>query len=278
MVMRVWDMLTTAGGTGANEDRVGACGTLAWVLDGATDLYGNAALPAESDVQWLVDTVVRYLCEAGSASYRGSAADLLMEVAAAVAGEQARQGFPADRVPPACSVALCVDQGSRYDVARIGDTTIAITGRVAATLATDYFDRREAAAVGSGDEDRQRVEAAMHRRRLHTMTSDDAESVFSGHPDRRLSPHSTAGAWSSVEDILLCTDGFARLITDYGRYETWPEVINDAHEHGLAYLEKLIRDAEALPEPAGGRFKRSDDIAVILLSPEQADPSKDRLS
>ena len=29
---------------------------LAWVIDGATDLYGDVALPASNDVVWLVDT------------------------------------------------------------------------------------------------------------------------------------------------------------------------------------------------------------------------------
>lgn len=265
--MRVRELLTAAGGSGANEDRVGSRGTLAWVIDGATDLYESAVLPAESDVQWLVDTLAWHLERAGSATYQGDATSLLLELGDVVARQQAELGFPADRVPPACSVALCVDQGPAYDTARVGDATVVVTGRDPVVLATGYFDRREAAAVGAGEEDRRRINAAMHRRRLHTMTSGDVESVFSGHPQRRLRPHAVRGVWSSVDDILLCTDGFARLVTDYGLYQGWPEVVVEARARGLPYLEKVLRDVEALPEVPGDRFKRSDDIAAILLSP-----------
>ncbi|MEU8425078.1 hypothetical protein AB0C15_29825 [Micromonospora sp. NPDC048835] len=49
----------------------------------------------------------------------------------------------------------------------------------------------------------------------------------------------------------------------------WPAasiVIPDAHDRGLHYLEKLIRDAESEPGGSGGRFKQADDIAAILLT------------
>jgi hypothetical protein len=72
--MRVHDMITTAGGPRPNEDRAGHRGSLAWVIDGATDLYDDAALPAERDVHWLVDFVTEHLAEAGARGYRGQAA------------------------------------------------------------------------------------------------------------------------------------------------------------------------------------------------------------
>ena len=264
--MKVRETITTPGGTRANEDRVGYHGTLAWVIDGATDLYGDAALPADSDVQWLVDTIVEHLRRAGADGYHGAAATLLEEVATDVARQQVASGFPAERVPPACSIALCVDQGRQYEVSRIGDATAVITGSEPAVLATGYFDRREAVAVAAGERDAQLVTAAMHQRRLYTMTSGDAESVFSGHPRRQLRTHSVVGDWATTDHILLCTDGFARLITDYGIYRRWPDVIADAHERGLPYLEKLIRDAETGPDSGHGRFKRADDIAALLLT------------
>ncbi|GAB3806531.1 protein phosphatase 2C domain-containing protein [Micromonospora zhanjiangensis] len=265
--MKVLDMLTTAGGVGANEDRVGCRGPLAWVIDGATDLYEEAALPADSDVLWLVDTLARHLDSAGTRGYRGSATELLTEISEIVAREQSALGFPVDRVPPACSVALLVDRGSRYDVTRIGDATAVIVGRVPGLLATGYFDRREAAAVGTGEVDQRRIRSAMQERRLHTMTSGDVESVFSGHQKRKLRPHCLVGDWSDVDDILLCTDGFARLVTDYGIYQSWSDVVSDGRAHGLSYLEKLIRGVEAGAEGHSGRFKRSDDVAALLLTP-----------
>ncbi|WP_433260957.1 protein phosphatase 2C domain-containing protein [Micromonospora vinacea] len=264
--MKVGEAITSAGGARANEDRVGHRGTLAWVIDGATDLYDDTVLPADSDVQWLVDRIGERLTEAGLDEYRGPAAALLTSIADYVAREQAALPFPASRVPPACSIAVCVDQGTGYDLARIGDATAVVDGAHPTVLSTGYFDRREAAAVATNEREADRVIAAMHQRRLHTMTSGDVESVFSGHPNRRLRPHTAAGEWMHTDCILLCTDGFARLVTDYGLYRSWAQVIPDARDRGLHYLEKLIRDAEDEPDSGGGRFKRADDIAALLLT------------
>jgi hypothetical protein len=265
-------MITTAGGLRPNEDRAGHRGSLAWVIDGATDLYDDAALPAERDVHWLVDFIAEHLGEAGARGYRGPAATLLDGIAELVSHQQQAYGFPADRLPPACSVALAVDQGDTYEITRIGDATaVVVTGERVRVLATDFFDRREGAAVHdqrNGNTAAQ-VRAAMIQRRLHTMTAGDIESVFSGHPRRRLRPHTIGDAWTDVDQILLCTDGFARLVSDYALYPDWSQVAADGQTHGLAYLEKLIRDVER--GPAGdshARFKRSDDVAAILFSPE----------
>jgi hypothetical protein len=267
-MMKVQDSITTAGGMRANEDRLGYRGTLAWVIDGATDLYHDAALPAGSDVQWLVDL-------RRTAAGRGRSQRLPRHRLGLTGQDRGRrlpaadaQGFPVDRVPPVCSVAVAVDQGDTYDITRMGDATAIVTGHRVRVLSTAYFDHREAAAVeakgngGAGDEG----VAAMHRR-LHTMTSGEVESVLSGHPQRRLRPHTITGAWNTAEEVLLCTDGFARLIIDYALYRQWTDALADAHDKGLAYLEKLIRDVEAA---AGGdsrsRFKKADDIAALLLS------------
>lgn len=271
--MRLRDMITTAGGGRANEDRAGQRGNLAWVIDGATDLYEDAALPAERDVHWLVDLVAERLGEAGAEGYRGSATTLLEDVAERVCQEQAALRFPAGRLPPAGSIAIAVDQGVTYQIARVGDATAVVTGGEGLkVLATDFFDRREGAAVrdqrhgATANE----VRTAMLKRRRQTMTAGDLESVFSGHRQRRLRPHTLTGDWTGVEQILLCTDGFARLVSDYTRYQGWGEVVADARIHGLVHLEKVLRDLER-DSSAGdppNRFKRSDDVAAVLLSPE----------
>jgi hypothetical protein len=271
-MMRVLDMITTAGGASVNVDRVGRSGSLAWVIDGATDLYREAALPAGSDVEWLVDTLGTQLAEAGEAGYQGQGSALLDKMAEHVCQQQAVYGFPVDRLPPACSVAVLVDQGPAYEITRIGDATAVITSGEEAVLATDFFDSRERAAVGhaqgNGSTEEQ-VRAGMRQRRLQTMTSGDVESVFSGHPQRQLRPHTLRGDWRGVEHVLLCTDGFARVVTDYAIYSGWREIIDDARMHGLAYLEKRIRDVEDDPTSDRlRRFKRSDDIAALLLAPD----------
>lgn len=265
-------MVTAAGGGGANEDRVGHHGSIAWVIDGATDLYTEPCLPAGSDVEWLVDVLDAQLAEAGTAGYRGSAATLLENVAARISQRQAEHGLPADRLPPACSVALLVDRGSTYEIARIGDATAFVYGAEEAVLTTDFFDNRERNAVGQArddDSDGEQIRARMLQRRSQTMTSADLESVFSGHPRRTLRAHTISGEWRDVAHILMCTDGFARLVTDYDFHGHWRAVVDDARAHGLAYLAKLIREIEAGPAHGSRlRFKRSDDLAALLAGPD----------
>jgi hypothetical protein len=268
--MRTHDAIATSGGVRANEDRVGHAGNLAWVIDGCTDLYDNAALPAENDVQWLVDTVAGQLQEAGEEAYHGDGPALLEHIAHYVGERMINLGFPDDRVPPACSLAVAVDFGDVYEITRIGDATGVVAGAAPALLNTGFFDEREARAVDAacaGSPPNQ-VAAGKQARRLETMTAGGAESIFSGHPKRVLRSHRLRGGWSRTSSVLLCTDGFARLVTDYDTYEEWDELMHDALDKGLAYLEKRLRDTEADPASAPPRrFKRADDAAAVLLLP-----------
>lgn len=265
--MKLQGAIITAGSPRANEDRLGFQGTMAWVIDGVTDLYEDSVLPADRDVHWLVDRTDRRLREAGADGYRGGGVALLESIADEAGGWQTAYNFPADRVPPACSIALCINQGTGYELVRIGDATAVTTRAGTSTvMSTKFFDRREAAAVRAAGTDPEQIVAAMHQRRLHTMTAGDVESVFSGHPRRRLRPHVMTGSWRTTDRILLCTDGFARLVTDYGLYQRWVDVVDDAEKRGLAYLERLIRNAETDPRAGAGRFKRADDASALLLA------------
>jgi hypothetical protein len=269
-MMRVRDTVTSPGGARANEDRVGFAGTLAWVIDGATDLYADAALPAGNDVLWLVDVVAQRLGHAGAEGYRGDGSDLLDGISGHVADQMAAHSFPAGRVPPACSLVVSVDRGRTFEITRVGDATAIVTGDDVVALATDFFDRREASAVAAERDGAspEQVTAGKHRRRVETMTAGHPESIFSGHPDRILRPHTITGEWRTTKAVLLCTDGFARLVTDYGVYQQWSDVVADGLEKGLAYQEKLLRDTEADPARIRpGRFKRADDAAAVLLTP-----------
>lgn len=270
--MTVRDMITTAGGMRANEDRAGHAGSLAWVIDGATDLYDDAALPADRDVGWLVDVVAERLHEAGTACYQGSGSALLDDIAQQVCDQMTAHAFPAGRVPPACSLVIAVDRGDSYEITRIGDATAAVSGTTTELLGTDFFDLREARAVAAQQAGAasDQVTAGKHQRRLETMTAGAVESIFSGHPDRVLRPYTITGEWRTTRGVLLCTDGFARLVTDYGLYVQWSDVIADALDKGLAYQEKLLRDTEATrAQTRAGRFKNAEDVAAVLLTPSR---------
>jgi len=67
--------------------------------------------------------------------------------------------------------------------------------------------------------------------------------------------------------ILLASDGFFALVSDYGRYSA-EGLMSAAEQGGLAALGKELRAIEAA-DPKGlsfPRFKSSDDATAVLLS------------
>jgi hypothetical protein len=68
--------------------------------------------------------------------------------------------------------------------------------------------------------------------------------------------------------ILLASDGFFALVSDYGRYSAEGLMSAAAAQGGLAALGKELRAIEAT-DPKGlsfPRFKSSDDATAVLLS------------
>lgn len=73
-----------------------------------------------------------------------------------------------------------------------------------------------------------------------------------------------------VEDLLLCTDGFTRLIEPFGIVRDPEDLIRRAAAEGLAALGSELRAAESAPE-SFSRFPRldvSDDATATLLRAE----------
>jgi len=107
---------------------------------------------------------------------------------------------------------------------------------------------------------------ALLGRRQKYITGVHAEGVFSGHPDAVLRIHSTTLGWDGIEHVLLCTDGFARAVGEYGLYPDWPSLVRHAVEDSLASVAKTIRDYEHDPclEASHAHFKNSDDLAAVL--------------
>jgi len=102
----------------------------------------------------------------------------------------------------------------------------------------------------------------------HYMAGRLAESVFSGHPKARLKFQSALVDSDSVSHVLLCSDGFARAVLDYGLYRDWPELFQAAIDSGLETVIDGIRAFERKHIAAGttNHFKRSDDATAILIS------------
>lgn len=264
MGLRFIDEVSEPGGVRLNEDRVGGHGALGWVVDGATSLEESPFLPAASDVQWLVDYVDNQLREL-SGEAQGKTGEMIFSILQERAKKElARLGFPSDRVHPACSIGLCLVGPSGLELARVGDVTCVAAGEKLVELSTDYFNGREAAAVraanATGNDD---ARAGILARRLTYIQGREEESVFSGHPDGVLRTYSARVAGLPVDSVLICSDGFARAITDYDLYGDWEAIVSDAMQAGLGSIVKKIRDFEVTSD-GGWHFKRSDDASAVL--------------
>jgi hypothetical protein len=87
-------------------------------------------------------------------------------------------------------------------------------------------------------------------------------------PDARCAEHAKELAFASPSGtrILLTTDGFLALASDYGRYDA-EGLLEAASVKGLRALYNELREIEAT-DPEGRRyprFKKSDDATAVLL-------------
>ncbi|MEO3852923.1 protein phosphatase 2C domain-containing protein [Streptomyces sp. B8F3] len=267
-MLKILDSLTAAGDESRlNEDRFGFCERAAWVIDGATDLESDSFLPALSDVQWLVDRVSTLLpSNVSNHEYQG-ARNLLRTLSRDIGAEMKLLGFPPDRIHPTCSIGLLHAGTDEIELARIGDPTCLAFGGREIELSTTFFGRREAQAIeranGADLSDLNSRDGIRERRRKY-IKGVFPESVFSGHPEAVLRIQAESIRKDSARHIILCTDGFARAVMDYGIYSDWPTLLEAALESGLKSILNKIRMYEAAGMNAV-HFKRSDDVTALLV-------------
>lgn len=267
--MKVLDQVTRRGGRALNEDRLGHTTNLAWVIDGATDLEHDAFLPADTDVQWLVDRLSELLSST-TPSARQDLERLLHTMSARVADDLSRLGFPVDRIHPTCSIGLSLVTSDQVRLARVGDVTCVAVGAGTQELSTPFFDRREARAIGlaRAGEPRQGRSGILERRQQY-IEGRLEESVFSGHPRARLKVRSLAIDRRSVDHVLLCTDGFARAVVDYHLYPDWNALLSSTLTAGLDATVRRVREHESTYQRSeaitAAHFKRSDDATAMII-------------
>jgi hypothetical protein len=159
------------------------------------------------------------------------------------------------------------------DLGRIGDAVLLAFAedRLTCEVSTDFFDRREAAAVHrsrSARQTRDQIVADMLERRLEYIRGVHEESVFSAHPAAVFQIHRRIVPSSKADTVLLCTDGFARAVNEYRLFTDWQRLGAHARRDGLDSVTSLIRRHEAR-RPAGAtgaHFKSADDVAAVLLT------------
>jgi hypothetical protein len=269
----------------ANDDAMGAAGSVAFVLDGATGLGDTPLLPGESDAAW----VANFAAAALAAHAPGLAGDLdslafkaMSDVKAAFESQRLRETFARYEIPWA-TLAICGVTRGTFHTGFLGDSRILVRDASGAvhhfgaplkyrkyerSLASSMIAQAKGAQIGI-ESIRATVLPQLRAARERVNTP---EGYWLLGPDPRAAAHVVRSSMELLEPIfaLLMTDGFYALTEDYRLYSDIG-LVEAAIGKGLAALCGELRDVEE-DDPSGlkyPRMKKSDDATAILL---RADP------
>jgi serine/threonine protein phosphatase PrpC len=262
-----------------NEDALVHRTGVAAVFDGATPLSENL-LPGPSDAQWVARFGANRL--ASHASGAGTPREWLRAAAGDAAKSFAalRKRAPQEQYenPFASMIAAFLTEGQRLTALWFGDCALIVRQESGAVrLIGDTLNRRDA------ERERVRRIASMARRgpaaagvrteflpvlRAARDRVNSARGAWLFGPDPECADHVLSQELdiAAGDLLMLATDGFLTLISDYDRYDA-ESLIGAATERGLKALGEELRAIEA-GDPEGNsfpRFKKSDDATALLL-------------
>ena len=283
--LRITDMLSDAGDPArVNEDAAGGNRCSAFVIDGATGLGAKSIVGLDgSDAAWLARLAKTFFEQ--EVTPARAMADIVrtLNKQAATVVHDAAGGLPiAPWSLPVAGFQLVRLEGQSLVTYGLGDCRLFLTGADGTTMDTTALKgshsreregaRRAIAHAGGlaatrslADDPTVRDELRRHRA---TYNRDDS-SVWT------LGTEPAAAKHLSVDRLtvtlpatgLLCTDGFAALSDQYGRYAP-EELVAVAKSAGLKALLKELREIERAEDPDGRlypRFKVSDDATALLF-------------
>jgi hypothetical protein len=279
MAFEVVDSISVAGNPDkANEDALADYKHAAVVLDGATGL-GDSLMPGASDAAWLSNFGARRLM----AHLREGAAP---KTAVRNALADAEQSFKAlrRREPqetyeiPFASMMLAVERKGGIDALSFGDCAgLVKRPDENVQIVGEAFEKRakESERVGKVAAARGLAPAAginrpeflsALRAARNTVNTQKGGWLFG--PDARASAHVKEMRVDAPQGttVLLMTDGFLALASDYHAYDA-DQLVSAAISKGLKVLAEELRAIEA-DDPEGRtfpRFKKSDDATALLL-------------
>jgi serine/threonine protein phosphatase PrpC len=261
----------------ANEDAFGHKGDAAMVIDGAT-MLGDGLMPGPSDAAWIAQFGARRLL-----AHLGDGGGARKALRAALADTQksfeALRRHPPEDVwqTPCASMMLAVQAEAGVEWLWFGDCAALVKqGDAAVTVVGETFDKRAAEAERArkvGKEKGLAPASGLNRPEFIGTLRAARNRINSGHywlfsPDARAASHVSRRILKIQpgSTLLLATDGFLALASDYGAYSA-DGLMAAAMEKGLAALGTELRAIES--GDVGGekfpRFKKSDDATALLL-------------
>jgi len=260
-----------------NEDSFSYAAGFACVFDGATVL-GENLMPGRSDAQWIAQFGARRL--RAHAEEGGLPRDALRAAArdAEKSFNALRKRPPAEtyETPLASLMALFIGDatvqahwfGDCSALIRAPNGAISVVGEALKSRA------RERSRVSQLAEPEGVAATAVREKFLPALRASrnrvnkpGSDWLFS--PDVNCADHAAEAQLDIVpgSHILMASDGFFALVSDYGRY-TVDALMEAAQARGLTVLGEELRAIEAA-DPKGHsfpRFKSSDDASALLLS------------
>jgi len=262
----------------ANEDAFAHRAGAAVVLDGATGL-GEPLLPGESDAAWVsrfgANRLMAHLADGATA--HGAIKAALTDCERSFIGLRRRAPEHTYEIPFA-SMMLAVESAGGFDALWYGDCAALVKrGEEPALLIGEAFEKkareregaaRLAAARGlapAAGINRPEFLSSLRKAR-NRVNTENGGWLFG--PDAKAADHVQMKrvAAPSGTQVLLASDGFMALVSEYERYDL-DGLLAAALSNGLAALGAELREIEDA-DPDGRRyprFKKSDDATALLL-------------
>lgn len=279
MMLRILDRLSRGAGP-VNEDRCGAAGPLAWVIDGATDVLAAPIVGEMTDAAWFAEELDRALARHALAP----PADLF-ELPARLASEIGTEFRRTARRPPgarheqpsAAAIVLCAGRDaisvlSLGDCALVAETEnglveIGIGGPEAGDrwVAASLASHSASAAAATYGEARAALWPKLRAAR-NLMNMEEGYGIFSITPPPACFVRVEHLPLARGQRVLLASDGLARLVDVFRRYSS-ASLLDAVLERSLASLVAELRaleqsDAECRMFP---RAKVTDDATGMVL-------------
>ncbi len=259
-----------------NEDAFGGADHAAVVLDGATPL-GDPLMPGPSDAAWLAQFGARRLIAHLKEGEPKKALKLALGDAEKSFAALRRAEPQEQWQVPCASMILAAEHEKGLEFLYFGDCGALVEQADGPRIIGETLDKRAAESARAAQIAREknlspasglsRPEFIGHLRAARNRFNSGAYWLFS--PDRRAAAHAQRRLVAADPGayLLLASDGFLALASDYGAYDA-AGLLAAAKSKGLKALGaelRAIEEADGLGEKYA-RFKKSDDATALLLT------------
>jgi hypothetical protein len=267
-----------------NEDAMGWTDDCAFVIDGATGLGPDFVVGRyDSDAAWLAAFSKIHFEEMirPGLSMRDIVCSTNALARRIVTFASKERDIPKWNLPVAGFQMIRIE-GDAIVTYGLGDCSLYVLGSdgvVSSHSAMPEQAEREKAEAGSlisaagaltgGGRLVDNPDFVARERRIRAAYNSDASGVWTLGTSPEAADHLMTAQLDAPRPVrgLLCSDGFAALIANYGKYDP-KSLVENALGEGLEKLGIQLRDVECREDPGGQiypRVKQSDDATALLF-------------